>query len=348
MAVNQQSDREVRNEILYLPRAANNPGTTGEFRFFKSMKLDLKIFTNYRDRANLGMVHRIDHQQGIFTMSQIKKLILPGLLLMLSACANVPLGEPFTILEKPAEDEALVYIYRPYNEALSAYGVYVNVDEVTRTILPPDAYSLLRLQPGARNFRIRWPGGAGIKDLHGGFDFQAGKIYFLRYTTSMSFYGTTTTWRYKLEPVSHLVALPELKCCRFSKTLNDDAATAVASSPDPVTPESGTSSAETSSQPPINGRYRSVFTSNSIYAFRGRYRSLEIELKQYGDSLRVMQSSPKLDIDIVREGDRLRFSTGSNDGCGCSYADGHWQILDDGKTLKGEWAIAGGNKGTWT
>ncbi|MEM7564510.1 MAG: DUF2846 domain-containing protein [Pseudomonadota bacterium] len=281
-------------------------------------------------------------------MDKIQKIILLSLVLTLSACAMVPLGEPFTTLEKPAEDEALVYIYRPYNQALSAYGIYVNVDEVTRTILPPDAYSLLRLKPGARNFRIRWPGGAGIKDLHGGFDFKAGKIYFLRYSTSMSFSGTTTTWRYSLEPVTHLVALPELKCCRFSKTLNDDATTAVASSEIQETTDNSDESTQASDLLQINGRYRSVITSNSIYAFRGSYRSVELQLRQYGNSLRVVQSSPKLDIDIVREGNRLRFTTGANDGCGCSYTDGYWQISDNGNTLKGNWSIAGGNKGSWT
>jgi len=136
---------------------------------------------------------------------------------LLGACANVPLGQRFAEVDAAPADRALVYIYRPYTKASSAYGVLVSVDGMEKVALPPEAYTRFTLQPGEHEFAFNWPAIALQRGIKGSAQFEKGRTYFIRYVAVATFGPVQSAWIYSAQHMDASRAIEELKCCSFSQ-----------------------------------------------------------------------------------------------------------------------------------
>ena len=77
-------------------------------------------------------------------------LVCLGLMLILSCCSTVPTGNPsFSGLDRPAQGEALVYVYRPKNFTGGGVRYAIDVGQGAVATLPNCSYTFLRLKPGS-------------------------------------------------------------------------------------------------------------------------------------------------------------------------------------------------------
>jgi hypothetical protein len=146
--------------------------------------------------------------------------------ILLAGCTfNAPDGPPFRALLGPAEDEVLIYVYRPANETWGYDRTYYLFDSKEKlTDLLHGSYFPIWTKPGKvslladvnRDFRT-WLGG-GIPDLATApdgavieIDTEPGETYYVRFhpiTHSFSFEPTLTL-------VSSTIGLSELKDCKL-------------------------------------------------------------------------------------------------------------------------------------
>lgn len=145
------------------------------------------------------------------------KAIRVSILALLGACANLPLGQRFAEVEAAPADRALVYIYRPYTKASSAYGVLVSVDGVEKVALPPDAYTRFTLAPGEHELAFDWPPIAMQHGIKGSAGFQEGRTYFIRYVAVATFGPMQSAWVFSAQHMNASQAIDEMKCCSFSR-----------------------------------------------------------------------------------------------------------------------------------
>jgi len=125
-------------------------------------------------------------------------------MVMLGACSN--LGQQFDGLEKPKEDEALIYYYRP-NKFLGG-GVYYDIRENNQTVttLYNGGYYPHFTSAGEKNIEASTE---STEELC--FTAEKGKTYFVRGKVNMGI----LIGRPSLKVVPEEIALKEIQECRI-------------------------------------------------------------------------------------------------------------------------------------
>lgn len=134
----------------------------------------------------------------------MKKLKLALLVCLLSACSN--LGDKFDAPIKPANNEALVYFYRPSRLFGSAISYDIKDNNKTVTNLPNGGYYPYKTNAGQKTFTARTE---SEEEIH--LSLENGKTYFIRGKIHMGFLVGSPSLRL----VDSTKALKEIQECNI-------------------------------------------------------------------------------------------------------------------------------------
>ncbi len=91
----------------------------------------------------------------------------------------------------------------------------------------------------------------------------------------------------------------------------------------------------------VTGTYISEITSSSKWAFKKKYRSIEITLEQTGNNITGTNNKYQVKINGTREGNVINFIVQSNVVNSYFESAGVWTISSDGTNLEGHWKTPG-------
>jgi len=144
----------------------------------------------------------------------IRKEIAALALAGLTGCAAI--GPEYQAAPAPGPDEALVYVYRTNSQALGARDAYLYVDEINIADISRSGYTWFHVPAGRHKLVQKWPiDVSASKRIEMDVDWQAGKTYVYRLTTSMGSIlptglGLSMTLNWQLYETSLENARPEL------------------------------------------------------------------------------------------------------------------------------------------
>ncbi len=152
-------------------------------------------------------------------MKTIKYCLLLFIFLLQACSTTLHKGAPFSTLEEPKANTALIYVYRvgipPYwrSPEMSFNGV----DKAT---VVNETFTYFELEPNQYEIETSWPLDLGFLDQKTSYKFEAGKRYFLKLDGSMSVLGfqnnvLITSSSSRIVLMSEEDALPEIRQSMF-------------------------------------------------------------------------------------------------------------------------------------
>ncbi len=139
----------------------------------------------------------------------MKKLIVIVFTIFISACAS---GRPFTVMEKPSDNESRIYIYRPFTFVQSGIFPTISIDREEVGKLVNGGYVTYKLASGEHvigltgNF-FQW----SHDDRYFDVNLKAGKTHYFKLDPSMTSKGKGLIHSYSFNEQSETIALEELK-----------------------------------------------------------------------------------------------------------------------------------------
>jgi len=153
-------------------------------------------------------------QQRNFAYRALRILSLGWVSVVMVACASAT-GPEFTGFEVPAENEAVLYIYRPKSFIGSGAASWVYIDDVKHAKLLNGGYQVHRLEPGVHTIVTDASALTSMMGrAEGILDAEPGETYFIKFAAHAD--GTLGGMWSELELMSPAIAIEQLRATNAS------------------------------------------------------------------------------------------------------------------------------------